>query len=540
MRLLGLSCSLLPFFSAAQSLTLLLHTNSALVNTSSSLTALLPTFSLSIPAPYLSAEVFGTFSPLLATAAQSYDFSCSFSHLDRLFLWLDDHMLCQHGAFNNSANGAMDVANFTLRSKTALLPLAAHIYPTPGAPPATLELRWRLHAADPAAPFSLLPPAALSPALPAAELSRRALQRGAARGWGSWLHRDILTLVRLPDSAAVTAQLCHMPSGVCLQEAQIDGNGGGWKTPAVRVGSHALDHSYAQFFVAFLLLNVSIEFAVSGANGGLLDLTVTPQQSSIGNLSEYAVAFAGSFAWGRAGVVEAAPTGLRFAGAGLPAVQLACSAPPLSPGLLPPVHAPGLPGGAPCSASRDCASGACSCTSQGCGGVCAAATPLVTFAAGLGGGAVGLTSATAARSIAGAGDDALAPIAARLAAARHANAASNARFGSTLADTTDGVTAALGWRNVFVPSEAGPVMPVTYGFAWVCPAPATYDWAYILFDWVRCKQQLVVCFIARKPNTHFPPLSPSSSIPTRTTFLRLIRRACLAQRPRPTPTSYKL
>ena len=26
-------------------------------------------------------------------------------------------------------------------------------------------------------------------------------------------------------------------------------------------------------------------------------------------------------------------------------------------------------------------------------------------------------------------------------------------------------------------------MPVTYGFSWIAPDPATNDWAYILFCW---------------------------------------------------------
>ena len=52
-------------------------------------------------------------------------------------------------------------------------------------------------------------------------------------------------------AAAVTVMLCKVSTGACLREAQIDNNGGGG-TPMdqpVRVGSHAMDHSYSQLYV---------------------------------------------------------------------------------------------------------------------------------------------------------------------------------------------------------------------------------------------------------------------------------------------------
>jgi hypothetical protein len=461
------------FFSSAAhgSLQLSLHTNSALVRTNSTVDSALDTLSLSFPvSSFFSAEVVGAFSP----DAQTFDFSCVHSNLAYLFLWVDNHLVCAHGANNNSANGAMDTLNLTLRSKRSSLPLVAQLYSTASAAPgslATLELRWSAPAGS-GAPFAPLPAALLAPALPGPELERRALQRGMMAGWGGWLHRDILSTVLLPDSAVVTAQVCHLPTGACLSGAQIDGNGGDPHMPPVRVGSHALDHGYSQFFVSFLLLNVSFE--VAGGPGGGVDILVTPQPG-LADPAEFAVAFSGRFAWGRRGAVAEQPGGLVFAGVGLPHVALFATAPPLSPpSRCPPVYAPGLPGGLPCAQDRDCASEACSCNWSGCVGVCAAAAPLARFAAPLGDGAVGLTS-KAGGGVAG--------VRARIAAAAATVSVANARFGAQLAGTTDAATAALGWRNVWAPSEQGPFMPVNFGFSWVAPSPFSYDFAYVLFAW---------------------------------------------------------
>ena len=428
-------------------------------------------------APYLSAEVTGTFSPLQANAtAAVFSFACAFSGLTQAYVWVDDHLVCQLGAFNNSANGATDAANFTLRSKQAGLPVRAHLYAAaPGAP--AFAVQW----CAPGGACAPLPAAALAPALPAAELSRRALQRGALQGWGSWLHRDVLSLALLPDSAVLGLQLCHLPSGLCLQATPIDGNGGS-ATPRVRVGSHPPSHAYSQAYVAHLLLNVSIEYAVGGSDGSGLDLLVTPAPGGLANASDYAVAFTGRFAWGRLGAASPGPgAALTLQGAGLQRSATlwglagqGCAAAPLPAGALPPLHLQGTPGGLPCSASRECASEQCA------GGACAPAAPLTHFALRLCASGVALTSAPQA---AGNGSAALAAAVARVAAARALEEGSYARFGSGLAAATQAATAALGWRNIFVPCEAGSLMPVTFGFSWISPAPASFDHAYVIFLW---------------------------------------------------------
>ena len=469
-----------PPAAPSGSLRLDLFANSALAGAparSLAVSAAAVSLPLGEAAGLLSAELTGTFAPPLAAGA-AWDFNCvNVAGLARLFVWVDDHLVCQLGAFNNSANGVMDAANFTLRSK-GLLPLRAHLYPATGpAPPAgnaSFELQW---CPPPSRACAPLPAAALDATLPAPELARRALQQRAASGWGSWLHRDIMSVVLLPSSACVTVQLCHLPTGLCLESTQIDGNGAQGNLP-VRVGAHTIDHGYSQAFVSFLFLNVSVEYAVSGSDRSGLDLVVTPQPGSSVDIAQYAVVFAGRFAWDRLGTFNASDAGLAFAGAGgLAGAALAVTAPRLPPGSLPEIHAPGFPFPFPCTADRECASESCSCNYDGCLGLCSQETPLASFGAAFpaaGSGAVGL-STTAGASI----DD----IEARIAAARAVAMASFGRFGDALAPTTEAVESALGWSNIFVPVEAGPMISTSFGFTWISPAPRSLDWAYVTFDW---------------------------------------------------------
>ena len=468
--------------------TLLLETfsNTALVPPSSTSTAI-PSLSFSLPAPATgagnSAQVSGTFSPLAASNVTTFSFSCQHSGFSMLFAFIDDHCLCQHGGYNNSASGAMDTSNFTLRSRRSSLPVKIIMHYAAQAtntPPPSFSLQWCL---SPGA-CSDIPSSTFAPTLPPAELARRELQGSMLQGWGSWLHRDILSLVLLPEAAVLSLQLCHLPSRLCLAASEIDGNGG-MLTPSVRVGSHPPTHRYSQTFVSFLLLNVSIEYARSGDGGRGLDLLVTPQPSSpLAPVEDFALVLAGRFAWGRRGT--AAPSGaggLLFLPAGLETTHatslFALGGTPLPPNstLLPPIHLPGLPAGLPCSASRDCASEACSCMYSGCkDGVCLPSAPLPHYALRFTQQAQPLAVSTVAGSSEG-------DVAARVAAAGEAEAATYGRFGPTLAGVTEAATAALGWRNIFTPIVSGPVMPVTFGFSWISPAPTSNDFAYVLFEW---------------------------------------------------------
>jgi hypothetical protein len=455
------SCLLLLvlIFSRAE-LVLRSFSNSALVQPPVAASPIATLSDVAVPA-YPSHELLGTWDPLSASLSSSFDFNCTFSGFRQLFLWVDDHLILQHGVYNNSANGVTDTTNFTVRHRT-LLTVRAHLYPAQGQS-AELSCLW----CPPSSACASIPASTFTPAISAQEEQRRVHQSAALARWGSWLHRDILSIVLLPDSAVLTFQLCDLIARVCLAATPIDGNGG-QLTPRVRVGAHSLTHSYSQAYVAFLLLNISIEYTVS-ADGQQLDAVVTPQTQATFRPQDYAVVMAGRFAWGRTGQWSNSTVGLSFSGTGLRTVSLYASHASLANATLPVIFPPGLPGGIPCSNDRDCSSEICSHS------FCAEAAPLVYFAMSLGNGSVGVTTAQ--------GDSSIQSIAARVEEGRVAEYAKYAAFGVALQGVVEAVTAAVGWRNIFVPCEVGSVMPVSFGFSWISPNPRSADFSYTLFCW---------------------------------------------------------
>jgi hypothetical protein len=488
---------------------------------------LLTTLAVSLPGTELfSAQITGTLSPLQAQPGGStvswWTFVCTFQNVDIAFVRVDGHMVCQHGAYNQTSTGALDRGRFHLLEKQADLAIQADIYHTRASTEAVVaELRWCPQGET--SQCELLPPGALGPALPEPDRRRREMQRGLAQGWGSWLHRDALSVVLLPDAAVITLMLCRISTGACLREANIDGNGGGDETDLshpVRVGSHAIDHSYSQMYVwkALTKLNVSIEYSVTsvgkspsplpppGRARRELDLLVTPvvrDRATQLALSDFAIAVTGSFAWGRVGSVstDAASRTIRLRGHGLMPVELMATAPALARtlrGVVP----PGLLAGERCqfgskacgaqtctqnaAANISCASGVCS-TPAGrpwAAGRCTKPQTLPHLALRLGDGPVGISTHTSTSSVGGmTRASTLKDIQARVAAAALKQRMHESRFGANHSALAQALGAAVSWRNIFVPAETGPVIPTTYGFSWIDVGPASNDWRYIQFGW---------------------------------------------------------
>ncbi len=61
---------------------------------------MIPTLSFTMPAVTSSAEVTGTVN---LQPGVSYSFFCSFDGASIAFLWIDDHLVCQIGAYLNSS-----------------------------------------------------------------------------------------------------------------------------------------------------------------------------------------------------------------------------------------------------------------------------------------------------------------------------------------------------------------------------------------------------------------------------------------------------
>eukprot|EP00927_Polykrikos_kofoidii_P024616 TRINITY_DN22354_c0_g1_i1.p1 TRINITY_DN22354_c0_g1~~TRINITY_DN22354_c0_g1_i1.p1 ORF type:complete len:896 (-),score=88.86 TRINITY_DN22354_c0_g1_i1:93-2780(-) len=480
---------------ASGGLTLNLFNNTALAGSPAS-SELLPALSVSLSGSSLfSAEVVGTFTPPVDSPSL-WNFTCAFSNIAMAFVTIDGHNVCPSAgsaaAYNNSANGVMDDVGFQLLKKKSDLVVRMALYHlTPSVGPVVADVRW---CTEPGKCVPL-PTASLLPisSLPAAEVQRRSMQTKMMGRWGSWLHRDVLSVALLPDSAVVTVMLCRLSDALCLREAQIDTNGGDGET-TVRVGSHALDHTYSQMFVSgpsgrrvprplLPQVNVSIEYTVNKSNGRELDLVVTPQLPIDGTaedsgLADFAVVFAGSFAWGRVGKASATSSGLRLMGHGLAPVNLMVTAPPLPS----PLGEPGPVNAGKlfledCDKDGDCASSSC-IRKNISHGVCSKPAQLPHYAVSLASGnAVGITTRQSHEA-------SLSNVQRRVAASRARQEAWEiSEFGESNAEVVQAVASAVAWRNVYVPAEDGPVMPITYGFTWITPGPRNNDWKYILFCW---------------------------------------------------------
>lgn len=87
-----------------------------------------------------------------------------------------------------------------------------------------------------------IPSGVLTPTLPAEEAQRDELQRSMTTGWGAWMHSNMLAMVKLPDNAVVTPQVCLAGSTTCISSAVPDGakpRPGNRPGVSTRVGLHA-------------------------------------------------------------------------------------------------------------------------------------------------------------------------------------------------------------------------------------------------------------------------------------------------------------
>ena len=252
-------------------------------------------------------------------------------------------------------------------------PVVVHVYNLlNGSNAATVSVRWSPLAvplASGSTPVSVaIPASALSPVLPSAEVTRRALQDGLKVGWSTWSY-NMLGVVRLPESSVrvrnvhclslclVLARLALLWPCLVLHRTAVPWfhvTSRTWPFPrlktrarahththtqartrahtraqvlttavcklstqqclvathiedtaaSIRVGVFAIDASYWQFYVMYDGLNISMSF--SGGNG-TLSAVVEPLGCSDAatNCSDYALVSMARFAWLRRGVTTA-------------------------------------------------------------------------------------------------------------------------------------------------------------------------------------------------------------------------------------------
>jgi hypothetical protein len=183
------------------------------------------------------------------------------------------------------------------------------------------------------------PGIALSQELSPNEQKRDKLQQAVSAGWSKLLHHSILSFTRLPAGIALTPTICQLSTKTCIDFCTADGL---WKKSTgcdSRVGPHAIDRSYGQYFFggkpndnrSFVDANVSVSFA-AGPNDGSLKVLIEPVATADYGASDFVVRINSRFLWNRSGTVDTDPASgsnpsIRFTPAGLPASRVTVFAP---------------------------------------------------------------------------------------------------------------------------------------------------------------------------------------------------------------------
>jgi hypothetical protein len=462
-----------------------------------------PTATFLVPSGNVSLSDFGCFAEVtgvLHATPGLYTFACELTGGQNVFVWVDDHLICHsESLFGEQGRSAVDgsVANpLEVRPKpmadrsfapdwsispdgnrTVALPFVAHIYAASAdstgqitsARQSSVCVRWAELSeplrATAAVATSPLPAGRLSPETPMLEQRRRELQRRAASGWGAWTN-NMLSIVRLPHSVALTTSVCILSTGRCLRSTRVEDT-----KATVRVGPYAVDGSYWQFYLGFAGANLSI--AVAGGNQPLRVLIEpvgcagTPFYSPLAaaeaggkaggkasagsgdaiagfNCSDLLVVASLRYMWQRAGTASAGDGGSLFfhpAGFHEP-ISVRPTRPPAPASVQMPAGFVSLPHAA--WTFRD--------------------------------GPLGLSETPAGQSAPN-----LDQVREQVAAAVAAEAAVTASFRQA-SEVKEAVQAAVMWNAIYTPSEYGPVLPVSRAWDFVRGLHDP-EWGYVLFGW---------------------------------------------------------
>ena len=403
-----------------------------------------------------SAELTGTIT--FPTKETYYHFQCNFTKTTNAFLWIDGHQVCSDGNAYEVLPGSFDNP-LLINERNLSLPFRLHIYYNPSSSSSknifsgkslSNYVGFEMHCTKMSLNGMKSKDANIifSPILPLAEKKRDQLQRSLANGWGSWLHHDILTVIKLPEAIAIKTTLCSSISNFCFDYAIPDGL---WKkgTPPVRVGHHAIDRSYVQFYVGGtpnITANISIEYTVSADNN--LQLLATPVDCGDDgeNCSNFYVQIDPRFAWDRAGKVVSSTfhdaTSITFTSPGFKSTI---------------VYTLGQGDNNNNNNNKHVMKN----------------TNNINIQLNKVGSPVGITTKQG---------DTIANVQAILKSARSKEEERLQRLYKDKANAMMGIQGSIMWTFIYVPSEIGPFMPVSRGWNFA-PKIRTSDWSYAIFDW---------------------------------------------------------
>lgn len=188
-------------------------------------------------------RILGSWTP--KTTAQ-YVFACDCMPEDHLFVWIDDHMMCDTRPWTGWQGKAVGPASIPLQAGRAVF-VRAHLHHSVGSANSTVSLRVSLNSSS--GVLNSIPQTQLTTSVPPLQERRLQMQRGLLQGWNSWwstigaipgFRGGMLAVALLPESFALTVVLCQISTRKCLSEATVAGT---LTHVTVRPGIKALDAS---------------------------------------------------------------------------------------------------------------------------------------------------------------------------------------------------------------------------------------------------------------------------------------------------------
>eukprot|EP01052_Picozoa_sp_SAG31_P032666 SAG31_NODE_3604_length_4078_cov_1.491832_1_plen_297_part_00 len=147
---------------------------------------------------------------------------------DHLFLWVDDHMMCDTQGWTGWQGPARGPASIPLAADEPVY-VRAHLHRARARPLVPVTLNISLNVSGELRP---IPATELSPLVPPLQQRRMDMQRGLLSGWNSWwstigakpgFRGGMLAVALLPESFALTMVLCQLSTGTCLSESTVAG-----------------------------------------------------------------------------------------------------------------------------------------------------------------------------------------------------------------------------------------------------------------------------------------------------------------------------